>query len=301
MKRKVIQLAGKTLIVSLPSKWAKAYGVKKGDDIEVSEDDKRLIISPDVKFSSEKVTLSSKDLGHFDKNYISYLYQKGCDEIRINYDSPEISKDINERVSNLLGFEIIDKGENYFVIKNVSDVLEEEFDTLLRRTFLIIIEIGKSSLDALKKDERDRLEEIGHLEDMVDKFTDFCKRLLNKKGFKDFKKTPYVYTIIRDLEKVGDFYKYICEYLSNNKDVKVDKETLLLLEQTNNFFELYYNLFYKFSKEKATEFHSKKKSLLKQGYLLMEKRNSDVLIVHHLVSLIMMISDMYGPYYMTQI
>ena len=37
MKRNVIQLAGKTLVVSLPSKWVKLNSVKKGDELNVLE------------------------------------------------------------------------------------------------------------------------------------------------------------------------------------------------------------------------------------------------------------------------
>ena len=36
IKRKVIQLAGRTLVVSLPSKWAKKHNVQKGDEIVVT-------------------------------------------------------------------------------------------------------------------------------------------------------------------------------------------------------------------------------------------------------------------------
>ena len=31
----MIQLAGRTLVVSLPSSWAKEYGIEKGDEVEV--------------------------------------------------------------------------------------------------------------------------------------------------------------------------------------------------------------------------------------------------------------------------
>ena len=37
MIRKVIQLASRTLVVSLPSKWVKTVNVQKGDEIEVIE------------------------------------------------------------------------------------------------------------------------------------------------------------------------------------------------------------------------------------------------------------------------
>ena len=33
MKRKVIQIANSTQLISLPRKWSQKYGVKKGDEI----------------------------------------------------------------------------------------------------------------------------------------------------------------------------------------------------------------------------------------------------------------------------
>ena len=44
MKRKAIQLANQTLVISMPSKWVKEQGIKKGDEIDVEEKGKRLMI-----------------------------------------------------------------------------------------------------------------------------------------------------------------------------------------------------------------------------------------------------------------
>ena len=45
MKRKVIQLAGKTLVVSLPHLWVKKHGVKKGHDMELQEKGTNILLS----------------------------------------------------------------------------------------------------------------------------------------------------------------------------------------------------------------------------------------------------------------
>ena len=38
MKRKVIQIANSTQLISLPRKWSQKYGVKKGDEITINYD-----------------------------------------------------------------------------------------------------------------------------------------------------------------------------------------------------------------------------------------------------------------------
>ena len=44
MKRKINRVGYSTLTVSLPSKWAKQYGLKPGDEVEISEDGRTLRI-----------------------------------------------------------------------------------------------------------------------------------------------------------------------------------------------------------------------------------------------------------------
>ena len=54
MKRKVIQLAGRTFVVSLPTSWAREWDVKKGEELELIEDGPRLILSTEKSRQSKK-------------------------------------------------------------------------------------------------------------------------------------------------------------------------------------------------------------------------------------------------------
>ena len=60
MQRKVNQIGPSTLMVSLPSKWAKRYNVRKGDSVEVTEEGKSLHIYPE-RNTSEGKKASSKE------------------------------------------------------------------------------------------------------------------------------------------------------------------------------------------------------------------------------------------------
>ena len=57
MKRKIIQLAGKTHVVSLPSKYVKKYGLKKGDEVDVEERGAQIVLSHGRETAIEKVTI----------------------------------------------------------------------------------------------------------------------------------------------------------------------------------------------------------------------------------------------------
>ncbi|MFC2135660.1 PhoU domain-containing protein [Bacteroidota bacterium] len=301
MQRKVIQLAGKTLVISLPSKWAKNNGIEKGDDIEIEEQEKRLIVSTSKESKADKITLDINEIGYYDPLYIAYLYQAGIDEIKINYTDREVFRKIQEKIPDLMGYEIINQGENYAEIKNVSSALEEEFETMLRRTFYLLEDMGKSSLEAIKNKDYERLKDLIQLEKSVDKFTDFCKRVLTKRGYKNPHKTQFYYVIIRDLEKIGDFYEEIAKQVIETKIIP-EKTTLEIYQQANEFLSSFHKLFYKFSKEQASEFQKNKKELNNKTHNIMKTaKKEDLYILYNLASLIKITGNLYGPYFTTTI
>ncbi len=296
MKRKVIQLAGKTHVVSLPNKWVKQYGVKKGDEIDVEERGSKLIIATEKETHKDKILIDVDKIGLFDKRYLSFLYHKGYDEIELRYSSQEIAAVVQQRVGELMGYEIVDQGKNFCRIRNVSSLLESEFDVMLRRGFLVTLELADGTIDLLKKKQYEKLRELSHLEAANNKFTDFCKRLLNKKGYKEMDKTSLVYSILRALEEVGDQYKHICVRCSEGK-VQPSAETMALFSEVNSYFRLLYELFYKFDREKASRLIFKKNDLLNklEDAFRKTKNHDEKMVVHYLMSLTDRIFDMYGP------
>ena len=189
MRRKVSKIGSSTLMVSLPSKWARKYHVKKGDEINIIEKKDRLILCREAVTEYRKKELNIDELGEFRKNYISHLYQSGFDEVEIRFNDIKTYEKIKDRVDNLLGFEVIEQSESRCIIKNIVSGLEEEFDNILRKIFLMLVDMIDSTYDAIKNKEYDRLNEIKDLEKMNNKFTDFCIRMLNKNNFYDNSKS----------------------------------------------------------------------------------------------------------------
>jgi len=298
MKRKVSKIGPATLMVSLPSKWVKKYNVKKGDEMDVEEQNSKLIL--DIKKQKEisKVEISSKELGMFDRNFISYLYQKGYEEIRVEFDDVKVFQIIQDKISKLMGFEIVNQTEHSCTIKSISSLLDTEFDIMLRRTFLVLLEMANNCYEALEKKQYSRLKEISAMEKTIDRFTDFLKRILNKKGYKESDKLTFIYVIVRDLEKIGDIYRDICNYFGDGKNINISEETLKLLNETNRFVELFYKLFYKIDKELVVVLHNEKKRLLEKANNLFEKQpKKELILIHHIMNLITMVFDLYGPYF----
>ena len=295
MKRKVSLIGPSTLMVSLPSKWVKKYNVKKGDEMTVAENGDKLIITSGPINRELSINLDSSDLGIISKHFINYLYQKGYDEIEIKFDSPDVFRQIQKSLSNLLGYEILNQTKNTCIIKSVFDSKKQEFDNILRRTFLILLDMAESCYDTVEKGEYSSLDEIKLLEKTNNKLTDFCKRTLSKEGCED--KCVFLYVIIRDIEKIADSYRNICDIFIANPKVSVSKQSLDLFKEVNSYLRLFYELFYKFDKNKAIILHDKKGIMIKKAKKLFEtKSKEESVLLHELITLIQLIFDLYGPY-----
>lgn len=260
MKRKIIQLAGKTLVVSLPSKWVQKYGAQKGQEIEITENGRELILKTEGEPEIKKVEFDTRGKSERVIAWIlSGLHKKGYDEIEIIYDDAVVMKRLQQAVKDyFVGFVIVNQTSSRCVIKSISKDSEDEFDTALRRSFLVTISMGENLVLALREGELQSLENLINLEKTNNQLTNFCERILIKKGHPSPEKTCFYYVIAWNLEKVCDDYKYICDYLlkenkpGQKQKILPGKEVISLLSQVNEFLREYYNQFYGRNPEKLT-------------------------------------------------
>ncbi|MBI2133346.1 AbrB/MazE/SpoVT family DNA-binding domain-containing protein [Candidatus Woesearchaeota archaeon] len=254
MKRKVIQLAGKTLVVSLPSKWAKKLGIKKGDELEIEEKFDKLVATARKSIDIEKTSIMIKqDIGKEVQRWaISAIQKSGYDEIEILYETQATAKIIQDLVKEVfVGFAITEQSGNRTVIRSIAQELESEFDTILRRAFLVTMALGEGITDYLGLKKKEELKELLALEQTNNQLCNFCERMLNKKGFKDYRKTTFAYVIVWNLEKICDTYKEIIHEISQSKEVdSIEKD---LIAANNRLLRTYYELYYKFDYKKLQE------------------------------------------------
>ena len=264
MKRKVIQIADSTQLVSLPRKWALQHGVKKGDELEVKEDGSRIIISTE---KGEELGSIEVDITELDRDSLMFLirclYYKGYDEMKILFSKPttvhhKIGKEvtvissIHEEVNRLNGIEIIQQKDNFCLIKDISEGTIKEFDDVLRRIFLLLEDASKDLLDGAKRGDVVLLDTINEKHDTITKFAAYNLRLLNKFGYTDSNKTSSYSHIISSIDEIIDIIKYSSRYMESNK-IKISKEMTPLLEGIHQTLELYINFFYKYDFKKINE------------------------------------------------
>lgn len=296
MKRKAIQLANNTLVVSLPAKWVKASGVGKGDDISVREFEGNLILSSDKSVTAGKITVDVSGMDPMIKRILGALYKSGYDEVKVRFSSIDELKTIQEVVrEEFLGFEVVDQKRNWLSFKNVSHIESKEFNTLLRRMFLIILSMAEDSLEAIRKQDNEWLEAIALHDKDVNKIADFCRRVLNTTGAEGYKRIPPAYFIVEQLEKIGDVYRDICKR-HMQKPAKISKDLQIVFKDTNAFFRDFYEIFFDFDLERLRDF-AKARYRLKTSF---EKHfenlsSKEILTLYLLKSAVESTFDMNGP------
>ncbi len=220
------------------------------------------------------------------------MHKSGYDEIVINYKKSETLKIINKYLKTfLMGFIIMSQTDNKCILKSITKNVESEFDSTLRRAFLVTISLGEETLKYIKEKKFSELLELIHYEQTNNQLTNFCERLINKGVYKNDKHICFMYVINWNLEKICDNYKYICKYLADNP-VKLSEETLEFFEEANKYFKAYYELFYKFDLQKLTGLSEKKKALINKLVDINKAKNcKEIVVIHHLTNVIAQTSD----------
>ncbi|MBS3176651.1 phosphate uptake regulator PhoU [Candidatus Woesearchaeota archaeon] len=297
MRRKVVLHGPSTLTVSLPSKWARKFDVKRGDELDVEEEENNLKIhSPN---SIKRVKQIQFDASQLDEtlawNVLTLLHKSGYDEIKLTSEDTDLFRNLQEKInSTLLGYEVIEQQTNSFLIKNIANEEISEFENILRRTFLVLLNFAKSSHEFLILDHKS-LTKLLTLESTIDKLTNFCERVLNKGNYRvDY--LSYLYLVVWHLESIGDHYRDICKILSKYPKIHVRKEVLAYYERVTGILERYYHLFYKFDFSAAQKLRMEQSQLKEEMVKLFAEnlRQEEILLCHQLLNVNQRVHDLFG-------
>jgi len=279
MKRRIIKQGHNTLTITLPSNWAKKFNLKAGNEIDLLEKENGLFLTVDKINSEEKrieIDITKMDIPTIWKNFMA-AYREGYDEVYVKFDpksqleSPykfmtqhrldlryrthsekkSISRVLQGFVDRFIGFEIIEHGKNFILIKDMGEPTSKEFDNSLRRVFLLLKQMSEETAEAIETKNPLQLTMLHDIDINLDKFHDYCIRVLNKIGNKEQRKISLLFSTLYLIEMTGDEFKNIAFHLvhdfqkSRLKNIKGLCD--FVREQINN----YYDLFYKFDEEKV--------------------------------------------------
>ncbi len=277
MKRRIIKQGHNTLTITLPSEWTKRFNLEAGKEIDLDERDNGLFISTEKTgdYKKAEFDISDMDIPTIWK-YFMATYREGCDEVTVKFQPRTIiespykfltqhrfdSRYNKERpkknmieaiqgfVNRFIGFEIVEHGDDYVIIREMGETNGKEFENSLRRVFLLIQQMAEETLEAIKTGNFKMLDHIHDVDITLDKFHDYCIRVMNKRGTKDVKKTSLYFNTLYILELLGDEFKNISHHLlfdSPKKNLKnIQHLTSIVKEQVDT----YYDFFYKFDNAK---------------------------------------------------
>jgi len=294
MKRKLVKQGAATLMVSLPSKWIKQFSLKKGNEIDVEEKGRDIIIRSEPSKEVRKVKINISEMGLLGKRSIGALYKAGYDEIEIDFEKAEEISKVYSVLNELIGFEIIKQSEKGCVIKEITSASESNFDTIFNRTFLMLISVSEDCVSSIKNRNFEMLATIPDRDLIINKYANFCRRILNR-GYAGTEKTPMLYYIIEELENLGDEYKHLARFFVEKK-IRANQKTVDVLEKINALAKDFYSLNKKFEKGSAVSFGEKiKKTSAEISELLKTKNVDEIKMLDYMSRMVQIIFNMLGP------
>lgn len=286
MRRKIVKQGNSALTVTLPASWTKKFNLKAGDEIEVEEEKNFLKITTE-KLGEKTIEIDITELNEpLIWTYIIASYRQGYDEIKIRFKKEQI-KLVQKTVDALLGLAITEQKSDSCIIKDLSAYpSEKEFENIKRRIFYLLEEIADSSLQAVREKNKEALKNIEFQDYNINKFSNFCLRLINKKNL-----SGTVEYIISELENLGDEYTRLALDLAETKSLTIDKNILDIFQEINNFFIKFHKFYYNFNNKELLEIVDIKTKINKKIQEIKIKSKEEIMLLFHLSKIVHLITN----------
>ena len=237
--QKVIKQGHNTLTITLPSEWARNVKLKAGDLVNLHLLDEALLISRDNQSqeSSVEFSLQGLDVPTIWK-YFMAAYRNGYDEFVVRFDQDmqieepylfkvkwraQTKKKVSQKkvhvleflqslIERFVGLEIVEQGPTFVRIKEMGELTPKVFDNAFRRVFFLISQMVDATHNTVQKNDPQFMTRVHQLDISVDKFQDYCIRILNKSLLAN-QKTKIQFSTLYILEHIGDEFKDIASLL----------------------------------------------------------------------------------------
>ena len=259
MKRNILKLSERSHAVTLPTEFMRKHSLKKGDQVQVSQNSKSITFNLNQP-KEINLNIENQNVQVIIKSIVN-IYQFGYDKVKLTFSKETKNLKTNEEQStieliketcnHLIGFEVVNQGDDYCVIKDVTEFNGEEFKTILRRSFLLLNDFARESFHNIKDNKKENLQGK-HV--CIRKFVNYCKRYLNKYG-KAEKTSAYV-GLIENIIMISNALRVISRENNkySSKVLRMYNDTILLLEEV-------YSNFYTFDLDKSSSILAKRKSI----------------------------------------
>jgi len=246
MRRKLIKQGDNALTVTIPAKWTQINGLKAGDEVEIDEEENKVVIKAKTNLKKKEGELHiNTDSEQIIRSNLNVLYRVGFDRIKVYFENQKQERIVRSVVeSRLLGFEVIEHNPKYLLLENVTEPSEEKQETLLRRIFFIIQETFSLVEQDLKNKNFSNLEIIRQNVKNVDRYSNFCNRNISKKRWVEERVSSYWELHSRLLLIEHDLLR-VYEQVENKSKVKISPKTLKIFQYLKDNFNLMFEGFSK--------------------------------------------------------
>ncbi len=295
MRRKIIKQGNHSYTLTLPVDWIREQKLEQGGEIELKQEDNYLTISlpKDLRVEEATIQLPTKEYNERTlRNILNQTYRKGYDKIILLSPKKQQLEDIREITRNtLLGFEVTNENKEKCIVQNIAEPSSENFDSILRKIFFYIEEDSKEILQELKSSKTKSQKKIQHNKDAVDDYTNLCRRLVIKEKVGGTKNSYLLFIVISRLSLIYHAYYYMYKFAASQKRLSLSKETLELIEQTNQMFSLFHEAFYKKDIDKAHQIGILKDNLIygKIYKLIQKSRGPENVLLYHIGEIVRLI------------
>lgn len=262
LRRKIVLHGPSTLTISLPSTWTRRFNLKKGDELILNERGSSLNIETQESIEDKIKKIDLQGHEKLSKLLITASYRQGYTSTEIKYNNPEYIKKFQKIVTDeVAGFEIINSEKDSCTIQDITGHMRNESSMVLRRIWLILLDLSKESLKAIESKNKNTLKNREFIDKSIKKFTNYYLRFLIKRGHQNHKKTPLYYYVAKNLEILSDDYKTITRQILQSEE---SLEIINILKEINKGLENLYNSFYKYKIERIEEIFLKTNEIEKE-------------------------------------
>ena len=276
MRRKLVKQAGQAVTVTLPIVWIRKNGLDPGDEVDLIDKGKSILIKSGKKTVTGSIDLDIKDFSRRMKYvYINSAYALGVDEIDL-----DTEEGYYHDLSQNMGFALVSQKGDKSIIKDLGGVSPENMDEIFKRAFQMLMEFYDKAVDDIFGDSKENMRTLNKIDGEINKFTLFLQRSIMKLSYPSSTTGRIMFAYSFELEKIGDeilrLWRSSIE-TKIKKDSKIKDIVLLAREALQKSFEVYYQS----SPKKIKElFELKDKTRLKFSKLKDIDSNTTMFLMH---------------------
>lgn len=247
MRRKIIEQKS-AYTITLPIKWVREHNLDKTKEVDVTEENTGLLISSEKQASLRKVDLNlKKGTEHYYRIMIENEYLRGNTEILINFPDQNAFQAIQNTVSNLIGFEILDQNKNNCRIAQTAMPTSKEFKAILNRLFNIIRYSLEIISNDIKANSFHNMAEIKKIEDDTRRYSLFCRRMIHTQGIIS-RIDEFLWDLMLERLVITAYEQYFMyEKLSalSKDNSKIKPHIYRLYNKSESMFKIFSEMFFK--------------------------------------------------------